>query len=114
MIALLLATSNNGLSKINIHQSSVSNYFESDGLHSNAFEEHCGTIYNGKIYAGGPDGFTIIDPKYITTNAIAPELYISNIIIETQSGQQDISDLQMKSVTFPPKSSAGHRLFFCS
>jgi signal transduction histidine kinase len=98
---LLLATSNNGLSKINIHQSSVSNYFESDGLHSNAFEEHCGITYNGKIYAGGPDGFTIINPKYITNNAIAPELYISNIIIETPSGQQDISDLQMRSVTFP-------------
>ncbi len=98
---LLLATSNNGLSKINIHQSSVSNYFESDGLHSNAFDEHCGTTYNGKIYAGGPDGFTIIDPKYITTNTIAPELYISNIIIETQAGQQEISDLQMKAVTLP-------------
>jgi len=99
--SLLLSTSNNGLSKINIKDSSVTNYFESDGLHSNAFEELCGTMYKGKIYAGGPDGFTIVDPKYITKNTIAPELYINNIIIKTQAGQQDITDLQMKSATFP-------------
>ncbi|HEU5164105.1 MAG TPA: triple tyrosine motif-containing protein [Chitinophagaceae bacterium] len=97
----LFCTSNNGLSRLNTKNLSISNYFETDGLHSNAFEEFCGIVYNGKIYAGGPDGFTIINPRYITTNAIAPELYISNIIIETQSGQQDISDLQMRSVTFP-------------
>jgi signal transduction histidine kinase/ligand-binding sensor domain-containing protein len=98
---LLFCTSNNGLSKINIRNSSVANYFQSDGLHSNAFEELCGTVYKGKIYAGGPDGFTIIDPKYITTNTIAPELYINNIVIETQSGRQELSDLQMKSATLP-------------
>ena len=99
--SLLLSTSNNGLSKINIQDFSVANYFESDGLHSNAFEELCGTVYKGKIYAGGPDGFTIIDPKYISTNTISPELYINNISIKTQAGQQDITDLQMKSVTLP-------------
>ncbi|HET6766061.1 MAG TPA: triple tyrosine motif-containing protein, partial [Chitinophagaceae bacterium] len=99
--SLLFSTSNNGLSRINTSSLSVSNYFESDGLHSNAFEEFCGTFYNGKIYAGGPDGFTIIDPKYITTNTIAPELYINNTIIKTRAGQQDVTDLHMKSLTFP-------------
>jgi signal transduction histidine kinase/ligand-binding sensor domain-containing protein len=99
--SLLFSTSNNGLSKINTSSLSVSNYFASDGLHSNAFEEFCGTFYKGKIYAGGPDGFTIIDPKYITTNTKAPILYINNIITKTQAGQQDITDLQMKSATLP-------------
>ncbi len=100
---LLLTTSNNGLSKINIRHSPVvvSNYFEIDGLHSNAFEELCGTTYNGKIYAGGPDGFTIINTQYLTGNAIPPELYISNIIIETQAGRQDTADLFLKSATLP-------------
>lgn len=99
--SLLLITSNNGLSKINIRDSSISNYFESDGLHSNAFEELCGTVYKGKIYAGGPDGFTIIDPKFITTNTIAPELYINNIIVETNAGHQDTSNLFFKTVKLP-------------
>ncbi len=94
----LLSTSNNGLSKINIQNFLATNYFESDGLHSNAFEEMCGTTYKGKIYAGGPDGFTIIDPKYISVNKIPPELYINNIVIETKEGRQEISDLYLETV----------------
>src|SRR4030095_9853713 len=82
--SLLLSTSNKGLGKINIRNNSVTNYFEMDGLHSNAFEELCGTVYHGKIYAGGPDGFTIIDPEFITTNTTPPELYINNIVIDTR------------------------------
>jgi ligand-binding sensor domain-containing protein/two-component sensor histidine kinase len=95
--SLLFSTSNNGLSKINTRNFSVSNYFEIDGLHSNAFEEHCGTTYNGEIYAGGPDGFTIIDPKYISPNTNPPDLYISNIVIVTKTGPQEIADLFLKS-----------------
>jgi signal transduction histidine kinase/ligand-binding sensor domain-containing protein len=99
--SLLLSTSNNGLSKINTHNYSVSNYFESDGLHSNAFEELCGTLYNGKIYAGGPDGFTIIDPKFITPNTTPPELYINNIVIESKKGRQEITDLFLQTAKLP-------------
>lgn len=99
--SILFCTTNNGLSRLNVKNLSISNYFETDGLHSNAFEEFCGTVSNGRIYAGGPDGFTIINPKYIITNTIAPNLYISKISIETHAGRQDISDLQMKSATFP-------------
>ncbi|HET6724330.1 MAG TPA: ATP-binding protein, partial [Chitinophagaceae bacterium] len=98
---LLLSTSNNGLSKINTRNFSVTNYFESDGLHSNAFEEFCGTAYNGKIYAGGPYGFTIINAKELTGNAVRPVLYISNIVIATKTGQKETTDLFLKSATFP-------------
>lgn len=99
--SLLLSTSNKGLSKINTRNFSVSNYFESDGLHSNAFEELCGTVYNGKIYAGGPDGFTIINPELITTNSTPPELYINNIIIESKKGRQEITDLFLQTAKLP-------------
>ena len=98
---LLLSTSNNGLSKINIQNFSVTNYSESDGLHSNAFEEGCGTEYNGKIYAGGPNGFTIINTKYLTSNSIPPELFINNIIIETKMGRYDSSDLFLRYAKLP-------------
>ena len=97
----LFTTSNNGLSRINLNNYTVSNFFESDGLHSSAFEEGCGTMYNGKIYAGGPDGFTIVDPEFISSNVIPPALYISKVDMKTQIGGQEISDLQMTSITFP-------------
>jgi ligand-binding sensor domain-containing protein/two-component sensor histidine kinase len=97
----LLTTSNKGLSKVNSLTLKVTNYFESDGLHSNAFEESSGVAYNGKIYAGGPDGFTIIDPSLITTNHHPPVLHINRVIIETKKGRNEISDLFLESVIFP-------------
>jgi ligand-binding sensor domain-containing protein/two-component sensor histidine kinase len=97
----LLTTSNKGLSKINTHTLKVANYFENDGLHSNAFEETSGAEYKGKVYAGGPDGFTIIDPLLITANNHPPELHISNIVFESKTGRKEITDLFLKSVRFP-------------
>ena len=98
---LLYATSNNGLCRISIPDYSVSNYFEQDGLHSNAFEELCGIARNGKIYAGGPNGFTIIDPRYFTTNSMAPRLYINRVAINTRRGLTDTFDLSLRSVKIP-------------
>ena len=98
---LLYATSNNGLCRINIQDYSVFNYFEQDGLHSNAFEELCGIFKNGKIYAGGPNGFTIINPKNFTVNNVAPRLYINRVAINTKTGVTDTFDLSLKSIKIP-------------
>ena len=98
---VLYVTSNNGLSKINIPDFSIFNYFEKDGLHSNAFEELCGIYKFGKIYAGGPNGFTIVNPKYFTYSTIPPTLYIHQVAMETKSGRSDTSDLFLKSVKLP-------------
>ncbi len=99
--SFLYATSNNGLCRINIRDFSVSNYFESDGLHSNAFEELCGMEKNGKIYAGGPNGFTIINTKHLEANTISPGLYINRVTMKTQTGFSDTSDIFLRSVTIP-------------
>jgi len=99
--SLIYATSNNGLSRINIRNFSVSNYFESDGLHSNAFEESCGTEKDGKIYAGGPNGFSIINTKYLSTNTLAPLVYLNRVTIASPSGLADSSNLFLSSVTVP-------------
>src|SRR6185503_12460743 len=57
----LFITTNNGLSVLNLENYTFNNYYQEDGLHSNAFEEACGVYRNKKIYAGGVGGFTIID-----------------------------------------------------
>jgi ligand-binding sensor domain-containing protein len=98
---ILFATSNNGLCSFNIYNNTVSNYFEQDGLHSNAFEESCGALRNGKIYAGGPNGFTIINPKYLIPNSIPPWLYINRLLIKTKTGLSDTANLFLKSVKIP-------------
>ncbi len=99
--SFLLVTSNYGLSKINIQNFSVSNYFQSDGLHSNAFEEHSGIMKNGKIYAGGPEGFTIIDADQITPNTIAPKVYITGVTTETKEGITDTSGFFLETIRLP-------------
>jgi hypothetical protein len=100
--SLIYATTNNGLSRINTRDFSVSNYFESDGLHSNAFEEACGTEKDGKIYAGGPNGFSIINTKYLGTNTFPPSVYINRVTLATPAGLSDSSNLFMESVVIPP------------
>ena len=99
--SFLYATSNNGLCRINIRDLSISNYHESDGLHSDAFEEFCGIEEKGKIYAGGPNGFTIINTKYLEPNTVAPVAFIHRVTMQTKTGFTDTSDIFLKSVKIP-------------
>ncbi|MBT1696686.1 hypothetical protein KK083_07365 [Fulvivirgaceae bacterium PWU4] len=97
----VIATSNNGLSIINTGNYDVDKYFKADGLHGSAFEQLCGYTLNGKIYAGGADGFTIIDPVYLSVNRSAPALYMQNIRIETQAGAVDTCNLAIREIVVP-------------
>jgi hypothetical protein len=99
--SLIIATSNNGMSVLNISTDRIKNYYQSDGLHSNAFEEFCGIQSSNLIYAGGLNGFTIIDPKYFSTNTVPPRLYIDNIKAETTKGIIDTSNILLESFTIP-------------
>lgn len=99
--SLLFATSNQGLSCINISNDRVTNYYESDGLHNNAFEEGCGMINADKFYAGGINGFTIINPSKFTFNHKPPVCFINNIFIETSQTKIDTTNFQMKEFTIP-------------
>ena len=110
--SLLYVTSNNGLCKINVLRNSVSNYFESDGLHSNAFEEACGMDKNGKIYAGGLRGFSIINTDYLSRNNRPPNVYINNVLIQTSNGSADTSNLFMESVVLPSNTLHAN-IYFC-
>ena len=110
--SLIYATSNNGLCRINILHNTISNYFERDGLHSNAFEEACGIEKDGKIYAGGPNGFSIINTDYLGPNDHSPHLYFSNIIVETSLGSSDTSNLFMESVVLPSNTLRAS-IYFC-
>ena len=97
----ILVTSNSGISLIDINAFKIKNYFAKNGLHSNGFEEVSGLMKNGKIYAGGVNGFTVIDPRYFSTNSIAPILYINNIQIKAKSGLIDTSNFLSTSINVP-------------
>lgn len=97
----LLITSNNGLSVLNTATSTFTNYYEQDGLHSNAFEENSGVAADGKIYAGGLNGFTVIDPALLFTNKVPPRLYFNTIKIDTKDSSISVKNININKLTVP-------------
>ncbi|PWK80174.1 histidine kinase/DNA gyrase B/HSP90-like ATPase [Mucilaginibacter oryzae] len=97
----LVITSNNGISILNLNTRKFKNYYQQDGLHSNSFEEACGFMKDGIIYAGGVKGFTIIDPSKFRINTIAPRVYINRISMETGRRSFDTSSIRIKRLIVP-------------
>jgi len=95
--SLLFITTNNGLNCFNINTKKITQFFESDGLHNNLFEETSGNSYGSTLYAGGKNGFTIIKPEYILPSSRIPMLYFSKIITELSNNRRtDTSDIAVK------------------
>ncbi|WEK36619.1 MAG: triple tyrosine motif-containing protein [Candidatus Pseudobacter hemicellulosilyticus] len=99
--SILVITTNNGLSVFDLTRKSFTNYYENDGLHSNVFEESSGTASNGLLYAGGVNGFTVIDPMRFTPVTSVPQLYFRNFSIQTTAGLLDTSFMAGASLELP-------------
>lgn len=97
----IIITTNNGLSVLNLNTHSFQKYYHTDGLHSNGFEEAAGMAKEGIIYAGGLNGFTIINPELFSGNYSPPILYINKIVLETTKGKIDTADLYFQSFSIP-------------
>lgn len=101
----LIASSNNGVTVLNIRSGKASNYFEEDGLHSSSFEETSGAISNGYLFLGGFNGFTRIDPKKFNSNHTPPSLYFSNASVSTAETDSDTLNIFMRSLSVPSDAS---------
>lgn len=100
--SILFITTNNGLNIYNDADGRVKKYFKSDGLHGNIFEETSGNILNGKLYTGGVDGITIINPLYLQTNIKKPSVYFGNIKVEFPDNKQlDTFNISSKKLSIP-------------
>ena len=97
----IIATTNNGLSIIDCKNYNTQKYFRSDGLHSSFFEQVCGCRYGDKIYAGGVDGFTIIDPAILYSNPTAPKLYLNKVTIQTRNYTTDTTNIFLNQLRIP-------------
>ena len=98
---MLLITSNNGISLLDTRQLKFNNYFEKDGLATNAFEENCGNQWLGKIYTGGLNGFSIIDPVNFFVNKKEPDLFFNTILLYEDNRIATIKNLEIKSLQIP-------------
>jgi len=111
--SMLVITSNNGISIINIKTSTVKKYSEDDGLHSNFFEEGSMSGFGNGFYAGGEKGFSIIRPEKILKNTLAPVVYISQVFYSTVMNKiNDSFNLSLSRISMP-NNVLQTKIFFC-
>ena len=99
--SLLFITSNHGLNVLHLHSGRIRTYFETGGIHSNGFEEMSGNTGFNKIYAGGSNGFTIVDPRYLKADTGIAPFYIDQISFDTGDEQHDTTHLSLQSLEIP-------------
>ena len=97
----IIATTNNGLTILDCKTNSVQKYYQSDGLHSSFFEQVCGVQYEEKIYAGGVNGFTVIDPAILFSNPHPPQFYLNKLICQTRRGTTDTTNIFLDHFIIP-------------
>lgn len=101
----LIASSNNGITVLNIRNGRATNYYEEDGLQASSFEETSGCISGNYIFLGGFNGFTRIDPKKFASNSKAPALYFANANVRMPDADTDSLNIFMRSLTVPSNAS---------
>ncbi len=75
-------STNQGIYSHNLANNKTKHYAEIDGLLGNQYLPNSAFVSStGKLYFGTSNGFNIIDPTIINTNPIAPEVYITNMLI---------------------------------
>lgn len=99
--SLVMVTSNNGMSVLNLPANKIRNYYQQDGMQSSGFEQFCGAWQDDRFYAGGVNGFTLIRPRYFTANTIPPALYITRVKSDTKSGIADTTNLSLSTLAIP-------------
>ncbi len=97
----IFITTNNGLSVFDTKSLKFKNYYTGDGLHGNVFEEAVGCISDSLIYAGGINGYTVINPKLLNEKADIPKLYFQAIYIETKDIKLDTTNLGLTFLSIP-------------
>ncbi|ADY53040.1 histidine kinase [Pseudopedobacter saltans DSM 12145] len=74
------ASTNNGISRINLQSNTIKNYNQADGLQGNEF--NYGSFYktkNKELFFGGTNGLTYFDANDIRINTFVPTVDINNI-----------------------------------
>ncbi|PCJ88194.1 MAG: hypothetical protein COA57_03700 [Flavobacteriales bacterium] len=78
----LWLSTNKGISMYDPYSGEIKNFEENDGLQSNEF--NIGAFFknrNGELFFGGISGFNIFNPKIIQSNAIPPQMSITDFYL---------------------------------
>jgi signal transduction histidine kinase/ligand-binding sensor domain-containing protein len=94
-------SSNNGLSRIHLKTMECTNFFEEDGLQSNAFDEKGSLLYQNKLYFAGLDGFSEIDYTRLHTQIQKPLFFIRHVSWQTSDSVFNSQQLNLNRLVLP-------------
>jgi len=101
---ILWCSTNNGLVKIRLSDSTITSYYENDGLQSNEFNS--GSSFKspkGELFFGGVEGFNAFFPNQILHDTIAPQIVITALKIFNQPVEVLKSKVLEKSISYAEK-----------
>jgi ligand-binding sensor domain-containing protein/two-component sensor histidine kinase len=94
-------TTNFGLNRVNSKTLSTKIFYLKDGLHNNAFEEYSANIFNNRIVAGGPNGFTLINPELVGNKEDPKQCIFTNALLTIGKETKEINLLDKKQLEIP-------------
>ncbi len=98
---VLWCSTNNGLIKIKLSDSTVTSYYENDGLQSNEFNSGASfKSSEGEMFFGGVDGMNAFFSNQIINDTIAPNVVITALKIFNKPINVLQSKLLRKSISF--------------
>jgi ligand-binding sensor domain-containing protein/class 3 adenylate cyclase/HD superfamily phosphodiesterase len=112
---LLWCSTNNGLVKIQLKDTLITNYYENDGLQSNEFNS--GAAYKsgkGEMYFGGVEGFNAFYPNQILHDTIAPHVVITALKIFNQPVDALKSKILKQSISIAKEITLSYKQNFFS
>lgn len=79
-------STNQGIYVFYTQTNELRNFTEQDGILGKQYHPNSGFISSsGKLFFGGGNGFNIIDPATVKENPLAPEVFLSKLLINNQS-----------------------------
>lgn len=99
--SVLWVSTNMGLSRLNYYTRTCYNYYYEDGLQDNSFDEKGYLQIGRKLYFGGINGFTEIDPDKLNLGSTIFPVYVYKLEYYGNSKKQTLYNLAWNKLYFP-------------
>jgi signal transduction histidine kinase/ligand-binding sensor domain-containing protein/DNA-binding response OmpR family regulator len=103
-------STSHGISKLRFSDTTLTNYFSSDGALGDQYFEKAGLRHsNGRIFFAGNHGFTSFNPIEVFPNKHAPNICIEDLKISNQSVKPGKGSVLTKSILLTDEITLNHK-----
>ena len=84
-------STNQGIYVYNMETNTLRNFIQQDGVLGKQYHPNSGFISSsGKLFFGGGNGFNIIDPTTVKQNPLAPDVFLSKMLINNKPLEEQV------------------------